>query len=141
MKLTEAHIQQTCTEFLALDGWRALRTDPVSDRFRGKGFGEKGMADYLYIRYPEPQEWGDSWPQVESLTPIRVKAMVMVMWIEWKRVREGRKVATKAALNQTAWHASERARGALTLIAGVDFPASIEGFQEFYRKSGLARRV
>jgi hypothetical protein len=36
---------------LVQDGWRALKTSPVSRRARGVGFGELGMADYLYIRY------------------------------------------------------------------------------------------
>jgi len=82
MKISEADIQRTCSELLEWDGWRALRTDPVSDRatvdairraimgvpelnhvrelilkvikrcVRGKGFGELGMPDHLYIRYP-----------------------------------------------------------------------------------------
>ena len=59
----------------------------------------------------------------------------------WKRIRAGRKTATKASQRQRDWHAAERARGALTLIAGEDFAASIEGFQDWYRQSGLARRV
>ena len=43
--------------------------------------------------------------------------------------------------HQVAWHQRERARGALTLLAGVDFPATIEGFAEWYRASGLMRRA
>lgn len=46
----ESEIQQQCADLLALDGWRALRTDPCSDRGRAKGFGEKGMADHLFLR-------------------------------------------------------------------------------------------
>src|ERR1700674_894872 len=49
--LTEEQVQQTVGEYLQLDGWRALRTDPVSDRKRGTGFGEVGMPDYLFVRY------------------------------------------------------------------------------------------
>jgi hypothetical protein len=33
-----------------------------------------------------------------------------------------------------------RARGALTLIAGEDFPASVDGFRCWYAASGLRRR-
>jgi len=44
MTLSEAHFQRTCTELLERDGWRSLRTDPVSNRAHGKGFGEKGMS-------------------------------------------------------------------------------------------------
>ena len=77
--LSEYHIAKTCSDWLALDNWRRLNTNPVSDtatiqairgsiakccgsggippwlqdclRGRGKGFGELGMADDLYIRY------------------------------------------------------------------------------------------
>ena len=37
------------------------------------------------------------------------------------------------------WHTKERARGALTLIAGEDFPASVAGFIGWYQQSGLQR--
>ncbi len=60
------------------------------------------------------------------------------MWIEWKRERRRR--ATKPTEIQMLWHQAERARGAFTLIAGVDFPATIEGFRDWYRASGLQRR-
>ena len=137
MKITEAQIQQTCTEMLELDGWRALQTDPVSDRGRGKGFGEPGMADHLYIRYrmaAEPRDFQSdlpNWPRVDA----------EVLWIEFKRIRAGRKASTKATVNQQTWHQAERARGALTLIAGVDFPATIEGFTQWYKASGLCRKI
>ena len=127
-ELSEKHIQQTCTEWLELDGWRALRTDPVSRREWGKGFGEVGMADHLYIRYGLSNPFD---PENAS--------QAEVLWIEYKRLNRGGK-PTKAANNQRDWHKGERARGALTLIAGEDFPATIEGFQDWYRKSGLMRR-
>ena len=111
---TEALIELECCHLLAADGWRILKTDPVSDRSRGKGFGELGMADTLAIRY-------GSQPAAE------------VAWLEWKapggRVRK----------HQLEWHTKERARGAMTLIAGVDFPASVEGFRDWYAASGLQR--
>ena len=118
---SEADIQRACTDFLELDGWRSLRTDPVSDRRRGKGFGEIGMADYLYIRYPRGER--------------DFKVFAQVLWIEWKQLRG------LPMRHQTAWHERERARGAMTLIAGRDFPATIEGLREWYAKSGLARNV
>jgi hypothetical protein len=129
----EAQIQQTCTQILELDGWRALRTDPVSRREWGKGFGEPGMADHLYIRYVDlPGKKGGD-PNLRSLAQL--------MWIEFKRIRTGRKASTKATVSQQTWHQAERARGALTLIAGVDFPATIEGFEAWYKASGLNRRI
>ena len=115
--LSEANIKRTCTEYLALDGWRFIDTDPPG--LRGLGVREKGIADRLYIRY-EAERPGD--------------ALAEVLWIEWKK-RGG-----KAMAHQTEWIAAERARGALVLLAGVDFPASIEGFQCWYRASGLTRR-
>jgi hypothetical protein len=111
----ESLIEGECCKLLAEDGWRILKTDPVSDRSRGKGFGEPGMADTLALRYGKQP------------------AGCEVIWLEWKapggRVRK----------NQTAWHIRERARGAMTAIAGVDFPPSVEGFLGWYRSTGLAR--
>ena len=130
--VSEAQIQQACTQMLELDGWRSLRTSPVSNRARGVGFGEPGMADCLYIRYePETQ-----------IPPQHRKpcdySYAQIMWIEWKRLTKSGK-PTKAAWHQNAWHALERKRGALTLIAGQDFEASIEEFREWYKTSGLMR--
>jgi len=137
--ILEAALQATCTQFLEFDGWRALRTDPVSRREWGKGFGEPGMADYLYIRYaPWPSEHHiTNAPQGEEWRPT-TPCQALVIWIEWKRLRGKR--STKAARHQKEWHARERARGALTLIAGEDFPAIFEGFKEWYMKSGLNRK-
>jgi len=125
--MIEAQLEKTCTEMLELDDWRSLKTDPVRNREWGKGFGELGMADRLYIRYGWPSErfWGTA----------------LVMWIEWKCMRPGRKTATKAQQHQLDWIAAERARGALVLLAGVDFPATFEGFKAWYLNSGLNRRI
>lgn len=127
MKLTEAQIEKACSDILSWDGWRSLKTDPVSRREWGKGFGEPGMADRLYIRFmfTNPM-WLDNHLG---------RSAARVMWIEWKSARG------KPKPHQTRWHEAERARGALTLIAGVDFPASIEGFTEWYKRSGLMRRT
>lgn len=124
----EALIEAECTKLLEEYGWRALRTDPVSDRGRGKGFGEVGMADHLYIRYdPEKQI-------PPSLRKPVDNSYAAVLWIEFKSAKG------KPKKHQIAWHQKERARGALTLIAGVDFPASVAGFLGWYRASGLQRR-
>jgi hypothetical protein len=117
--LKEIDIQRQCSDFLALDGWRMLRTDPCSDRRLGKGFGEIGMADCLYLRYG-------------YLGYMNTAAEVI--WIEWKR--PGGKLMPK----QIQWHRAERSRGAITFIAGVDFPADFGGFLAWYRASGLLRR-
>ena len=119
----EWKIEEECTRLLEQDGWRALRTDPVSDRGRGKGFGELGMADHLYFRYDNKYKPGGFIAQ----------QWAEVLWIEYKAP------AGKPKKHQIEWHTKERARGALTLIAGRDFPASVEGFVAWYRASGLNR--
>lgn len=119
----ESHIEQTCSDWLELDGWRTLKTDPVSRKEWGKGFGELGMADRLYIRHG-----------LLSADSLLCRVVCHVMWIEWKSAK-GR---TRG--EQIGWHAQERRRGALTLIAGEQFPKTIEGFIAWYRQSGLMRR-
>lgn len=135
-ELSEAHIARTCSDLLQADGWRMLITDPVSDKGRGKGFGELGMADRLYIRY-RPLRWPDTLRENHPAREMR-KPDAEVMWIEFKRTVRGK--PTKPTPHQIAWHEAERARGALTLIACVDFPATIEGFRDWYAQSGLRRR-
>lgn len=114
MKVSEADIQRTCTDWLLLDGWRVIHTD--LRHLRGMGVQERGMADDLFIRY------GD------------VLLLDETLWIEWK-VKGGR-----AAVHQLAWHKAERARGAFTIIGGIDFHATIYHFMQWYRMSGLMRK-
>lgn len=129
-KLSEAHIQETCDAFMELDGWRIIKTD--LKHLRGLGVQEPGMPDRGYIRY-EPYTKIRA-EVCASMTEHQIRAEVELLWVEYKRK------GGKAALHQKDWHAAERARGALTWIAGDDFPASIEGFQAHYRSSGLMRR-
>ena len=142
--LREAAIEAECTKLLAEDGWRPLRTDPVSDRARGKGFGELGMADHQYIRYlPELSavvcKGADTVVGRFVLEAVaeqaRGLALAQVLWIEFKRPGK------KPKKHQRAWHDKERARGALTKIAGEDFPATVQGFKDWYETSGLMRRA
>lgn len=152
----ERDLEKACSDLLQLDGWRMLKTDPGSDVSvigsirrailgcpalnhvrelifgilkrctRGKGFGEVGMADCLYIRYdPHPHDWPKTNP-----APCQGE----ILWIEFKSL------TGKVSQHQRLWHAAERARGALTWIAGQDFPATTDGFLEHYRSSGLMRR-
>lgn len=127
---SEAKIASDCINILVQDGWRYLKTDPVSRRAWGKGFGEVGMADGLFIRYLGFTSSGGflacSTPSTQSCADLA--------WIEWKR-EDG-----KPADHQSRWHEQERALGALTLIAGVDFPATVEGFMGWYKASGLQRK-
>lgn len=131
--LTEAHIQQACSSYLELDGWRALRTDPTSDRARGKGFGEVGMADHLYIRYLT--NWRMLLDNGHRVTLPAGYGFAQIIWVEYKSASGKLKPA------QLQWAAAERARGAMVWLATRDFPPTIEGFQNFYRASGLARNV
>ncbi len=118
---SEAQIQQACDDFMALDGWRKIVTDPP--HMRGLGVSEKGIPDRLYIRYLYPPPAANAHDRAQLL------------WCEWKR-RGG-----KAALHQKSWHAAERALGAEVLVAGETFPATIEGFTAWYLASGLNRRI
>src|SRR6266704_313048 len=132
LRLSETDIQRTASDLLIADGWRLLRTDPVSNKLLGKGFGEIGMADCLFIRYETilarvaPKRGG-------KLVEI-ADASAEVLWCEFKSAK-GRPTPA-----QLFWHERERARGALTWIAGTDFEASIEGFTRHYKASGLQRR-
>jgi len=87
-KLTEAEIQAAVVQLMELDGWRAFRTDPVSDKSRGKGFGELGMPDYLLLRY-EPLSGRGS-----------------ILWIEFKAP------GNEPEPHQRRWINKERAEGA-----------------------------
>ncbi len=130
---SEAQIQQTCTEWLALDGWRAIVTDPP--HMRGLGVSEKGIPDRLYIRYCYSGENCSTSAKNGSRWDMNARLLhTQAVWIEWK------KKGGKAKEHQKDWHYAERLRGALVWVAGENFPATIEGFQKFYRESGLMRR-
>lgn len=121
--LTEAHVQETITQFLQLDGWRAFRTELTVQRERGRVVGERGQPDYLYVRY---EHFIDHRPDSRSLY---YKA-AYVLWIEFKKPGE------KPRPEQLAWHEAERKRGALVLVV-----SDIDYFiREWYPASGLARR-
>lgn len=128
----EYEIQAECVKLMEEDGWRPLRTDPVSDKSRGKGFGELGMADYLFMRPISPRQRDDRPPG--SLLASG-HTLGEVLWIEWK-ARNG-----KLSMIQNTWHRNERAKGFTTWIASVDFPASVAGFRAHYIASGLARNA
>lgn len=129
----ERDLERAATDLLGLDGWRSLKTDPVSDRARAKGFGEVGMADWLYIRYLS--QYSPEWARhlIAKRRPTWM-ASTEVVWIEWKAP------GGKATQHQLAWIAAERARGALVWLAGVDFPVTLEGFFQHYAASGLMRQ-
>lgn len=126
LKIPEANIEAAITSILEYDGWRSFKMEQNFSEKKQRAFGEAGMPDRLYIRHLA------AWMQAPRITD---RALCEVLWIEHKAA------TGKASAAQKLWHAAERKRGALTLIAGEDFEASVDGFLEFYRKSGLMRRV
>jgi hypothetical protein len=112
----ESAIQAAIRDYLALDGWRVFETDR-NRRHQETGsvrhpLGEAGMADLLAVRY----------------------APAAVLWIEVKR--KGGHVEPQ----QRLWHAVERERGATVVVLGEDCSASINGWLNWYARSGLMRR-
>lgn len=130
MKHLERDLEETCSQLLEWDGWRRLKTDPVSRKEWAKGFGEPGMADDLYIRYLA----GDMILSVPEMNAFLKAPAAEVLWIEWKR--PGGKIRQQ----QKDWHTHERKLGALTLIAGIDFDATFDAFKAWYQASGLQRK-
>lgn len=127
MKILERDIEAACTQLLQLDGWRVFHMEQQWSEKKRKSVGERGMADVLAVRYngclkSPPTSNGE------------------VIWLEFKRTTGKSGRPTKAAPHQKIWHRDERLRGALTLIAGEDFPASTDGFIAWYRGSGLMRQ-
>lgn len=136
---SERQIEQQIDDYLKLDGWRVYKTD--LPHLRGLGVQERGMPDRQYVRYPAPTSkhlWALS-------SRKRSPAESETIWCEHKRrdrysKKESCWLPTKASLEQRKWHAAERALGALTLIAGEDFEASLDGFVAWYEASGLQRK-
>ena len=136
--ILEKHIEEACVQIMEFDGWIVRKMEQNYSERKRKVIGEPGMADRLAIRYIERNQG-----HPRSITP---SGVAEVLWIEFKRPRPSKtgktwRAPTRAAIHQQAWHLLERKRGALTLIAGCDFPASIEGFTNWYRNSGLMRRT
>ena len=124
---SEAQIQKQIDDFLELDGWRIIRTD--LPHLRGLGVQEKGIPDRLYIRY-----WaGLSVRGAGIAEKADLLAETQSLWIEHKKLRG------RLSEHQEAWHAAERARGALVIVAGQDFHPSLDSFCQWYGQSGLQR--
>ena len=126
IKVTEADVQQAVVLMLQLDGWRAIRTDPVSDRARGKGFGEIGMPDYLFIRYRLAEQLRGCGLPLPF--PFGEGEAAEVLWIEFKAPGK------KPTPHQQRWHNAEIALGAL-----VNWFDSVDYFRKWYKASGLMR--
>lgn len=125
----ERDIERACSQLLQLDNWRVIVTDPP--QLRGLGVSEKGIPDRLFLRYYPNTKFFARGDRDTLLGPY---SACEVLWCEFKRP------GGKASAYQKAWHLLERKRGALVILAGQDFPASYEGFLDWYRGSGLNRR-
>lgn len=127
----EKHVQQAVTQFLELDGWRAIRTEHAIERNERGDFkrkvGEKAMPDYLYIQYSE--DVSERQRLFFNMTEAQIRAEVDVLWIEFKRPGE------QPRTEQVHWIEAERRRGALVMV--VD---DIDWFIAWYKTSGLQRR-
>lgn len=128
MNPSELDIECAIVDLLALDDWRCFKMEHQFSEKKRKSVGENGMPDRLCIRYGFCQYVEDGPAQRAA----------EVIWLELKRL-DKRGKSTKVAQHQKDWHTLERKRGGLVLVAGQDFPASIEGFKEWYKTSGLMR--
>lgn len=124
LRVSEADIEKTCSQILEWDSWRSFKMEQNYSERKQRRTGEAGMPDRLYIRYTPVRTW----------LPAETLSLCEVMWIEWKAL------GGRVSQAQQDWQVAEVARGALVLCAGRTFPASIEGFKEFYKTSGLQRR-
>ena len=123
---SESSIQKAGDDYLALDGWRRIVTDPP--QLRGLGVSELGIPDRQYIRYATYN------PPLKNDKPLWT-SKTETMWVEYK------KKGGLAGQHQKDWHARERALGALVVVLGEDgIDASIEGLVLWYRSSGLMRK-
>ena len=120
LKVSESDVQRAVVDMLALDGWRPLRTNPVSNKARGAGFGEVGMPDYLFIRYKENH----------TKIPGLYDGWAQVLWVEFKA--PGKQLQP----HQVQWHSQEGRRGALIFV--VDDAVR---FRETYKTCGLVRNT
>lgn len=134
-RILEKHVEQAIVDYLTLDGWHCRKMEQNFSEKKRKTVGEKGMPDQQCIRYGYFAA-GER-PRICSLD-----ARAENLWIECKRERGGKigSKAEKARIEQKAWHARERERGALTIILGEDCPATVDGFIAWYAASGLQRR-
>lgn len=118
LNLLEKDVQKACEDILQWDGWRLFRLERNWSPKKKKAVGETGAPDTMAVRYLDGGY-----------------ARSQVVHIEWKRVKGGR-----LSPEQWDWHRKERARGALTWIAGETFEPNYESFKEFYEACGLCNR-
>lgn len=74
----------------------------------------------------------NSFPAYDPQNIAQMKGFLVLHALEWAR--------GTATGGQRLWHAAERKRGAMVIVAGIDFDADTESFLAWYRASGLMRR-
>jgi hypothetical protein len=114
--LKESDLERQIADYLALDSWYVRHFELNYSERKQRSVGEKGMPDLLCLRYHALPGWAN------------------LLWIECKR--PGGPVSRW----QREWKERERRRGATVLLMGIDFEPSIDGFVEWYEKSGLQAR-
>lgn len=125
----EADIERDCTNILIQDGWDALKTNPVSRRSRGAGFGTLGMTDHEFRR----PAFTARYTMAHEGPTIAIHALCELLFVEWKS-EDG-----ENARHQIEWQDNMRRKGFLVIAAKRDFPATVEGFCNWYENSGLKR--
>ena len=118
--LKESDLERQIADYLALDGWYTRHFELNYSERKQRSVGEKGMPDMLCLRYTRGASTSIAWANI--------------LWIECKR--PGGPVSRW----QREWKEREKRRGATVLLMGIDFEPSIDGFVEWYEKSGLQVR-
>jgi len=125
----ESSLESAVATIMQLDGWRYFHTEWALTQ-GGRPVLEVDMADALFIRYLAGAKI-----ETSLNTGCTLKApCAEVLWCEFKRIGE------EATGAQRLWHAAERKRGAMVIVAGIDFVATSEGYLAWYQSSGLQRR-
>lgn len=122
----ESSLESGVATLMQLDGWRYFHTEYALTQ-GGRPVLEPNMPDALFVRYLS---------KVHGTCMCAMQfgcCCAHTIWVEFKRVGK------KPTGEQKLWHAAERKRGAIVLVAGDTFPATIEGFKLWYASSGLAR--
>ncbi len=116
LRIPESSLESAIFDLLTYDNFHVFRFGWAITQ-AGRELSEVGAPDLLALRYGLPPDWRTE-----------------VLWLEIKSA------TGRLSPEQRLWIIGERRRGALVWICGETFPATVEGFKEFYGASGLARR-
>lgn len=108
--LKEKDVTRQVRDFLSWNQWRPFRNQVSTVQNAAGGWfssGEKGMPDYLFVRYLPDKP-----------------ALALNLWVEMKKPGEDLRP------HQIEWHRLERLRGAFILVAD-----DYEAFRDEYYKT------